>query len=87
MSVKPVVLIILDGWGINMQKEGNAIAAAKAPVYNQLLAECPHTQLLASGEAVGLPEGQMGNSEVGHLNLGRGQGGVPGFDAHQQGHP
>ncbi len=73
MSVKPVVLIILDGWGINREKEGNAIASANAPVYRSLLADCPHTQLLASGEAVGLPDGQMGNSEVGHLNLGAGR--------------
>jgi 2,3-bisphosphoglycerate-independent phosphoglycerate mutase len=73
MSAKPVVLIILDGWGINMQKEGNAIAAARTPVYTALLNDCPHTQLLASGEAVGLPDGQMGNSEVGHLNLGAGR--------------
>jgi 2,3-bisphosphoglycerate-independent phosphoglycerate mutase len=73
MSAKPVLLIILDGWGINHQKEGNAIALADAPVYNSLLRDYPNTQLQASGEAVGLPEGQMGNSEVGHLNLGAGR--------------
>jgi 2,3-bisphosphoglycerate-independent phosphoglycerate mutase len=73
MSAKPVVLIVLDGWGINMKKEGNAIAAAQAPVYTSLLRDYPHTQLKASGEAVGLPDGQMGNSEVGHLNLGAGR--------------
>ncbi len=73
MSNKPVVLIVLDGWGISRKNDGNAIASAKAPVYCGLLAECPHTELLAAGEAVGLPEGQMGNSEVGHLNLGAGR--------------
>lgn len=72
-SVKPVVLIVLDGWGVNTVKEGNAIATAKAPVYRSLLDDYPHTELQASGEAVGLPEGQMGNSEVGHLNLGAGR--------------
>jgi 2,3-bisphosphoglycerate-independent phosphoglycerate mutase len=73
MSGKRVLLIVLDGWGINKNKDGNAIAAAKAPVYTGLIAEYPHTELQASGEAVGLPEGQMGNSEVGHLNLGAGR--------------
>ncbi len=71
--VNPVVLIVLDGWGINTAREGNAIASAKAPVYHGLLRDYAHTQLQASGEAVGLPEGQMGNSEVGHLNLGAGR--------------
>jgi len=73
MSEKPVVLIVLDGWGVNSKKKGNAIAAAKAPIYSSLLADYPHTELQASGEAVGLPDGQMGNSEVGHLNLGAGR--------------
>jgi 2,3-bisphosphoglycerate-independent phosphoglycerate mutase len=73
MSDKPVVLVVLDGWGINMTKEGNAIASAHAPIYESLLRDWPHTQLRASGEAVGLPDGQMGNSEVGHLNLGAGR--------------
>jgi 2,3-bisphosphoglycerate-independent phosphoglycerate mutase len=73
MSDKPVVLIVLDGWGVNMHKEGNAIASAHAPVYNSLINEYPNTELKASGEAVGLPDGQMGNSEVGHLNLGAGR--------------
>jgi 2,3-bisphosphoglycerate-independent phosphoglycerate mutase len=71
--MKPVVLIVLDGWGINTTKEGNAIASAKAPVYQGLLRDYTHTELQASGEAVGLPDGQMGNSEVGHLNLGAGR--------------
>jgi len=73
MSSKRVLLMVLDGWGININKDGNAIAAAKAPVYTGLMNDYPHTELLASGEAVGLPEGQMGNSEVGHLNLGAGR--------------
>ncbi|MBI5043249.1 MAG: phosphoglycerate mutase (2,3-diphosphoglycerate-independent), partial [Nitrospirae bacterium] len=70
---RPVILTILDGWGINPKKEGNAIALAKLPVYNSLLKKYPHTVLDASGESVGLPEGQMGNSEVGHLNIGAGR--------------
>jgi 2,3-bisphosphoglycerate-independent phosphoglycerate mutase len=73
MTVKRVLLIVLDGWGVNMNKDGNAIAAAKAPVYQSLISDCPHTELEASGGAVGLPDGQMGNSEVGHLNLGAGR--------------
>jgi 2,3-bisphosphoglycerate-independent phosphoglycerate mutase len=73
MSDKPVVLIVLDGWGINKNTEENAISAAHAPVYDSLIKECPNTELRASGEAVGLPNGQMGNSEVGHLNLGAGR--------------
>jgi 2,3-bisphosphoglycerate-independent phosphoglycerate mutase len=73
MSDKRVVLIVLDGWGINTSNEGNPIASAHMPVYTSLLQDYPHTELDASGEAVGLPEGQMGNSEVGHLNLGAGR--------------
>lgn len=73
MAGKPVILIVLDGWGINLSKEGNAVAAARAPIYDSLLKNHPHTQLYASGEHVGLPDGQMGNSEVGHLNLGAGR--------------
>ncbi len=73
MSDTPVLLIVLDGWGINAEKKGNAIALARTPVYTSLLADYPHTELRASGEAVGLPDGQMGNSEVGHLNLGAGR--------------
>jgi 2,3-bisphosphoglycerate-independent phosphoglycerate mutase len=67
-----VALIILDGWGIAPDGPGNAISLADTPVFDRLWAEHPHTQLTAKGEAVGLPEGQMGNSEVGHLNLGAG---------------
>lgn len=70
---KPLMLIILDGWGISQEKEGNAEAQAKTPYYDTLLDTYPHTRLGASGEDVGLPEGQMGNSEVGHLNIGAGR--------------
>ena len=70
---KKVVLTILDGWGIRAQKDGNAIAAAATPNFEKLVREYPSTRLKASGEAVGLPEGQMGNSEVGHLNMGAGR--------------
>lgn len=73
MSSQRVVLLVLDGWGINTSREGNAIASAKTPVYTRVMREYPHAVLQASGEAVGLPEGQMGNSEVGHLNLGAGR--------------
>lgn len=73
MIAKPVILIVLDGWGISLSKEGNAVAAARAPIFDSLLKNHPHTRLFASGEHVGLPEGQMGNSEVGHLNLGAGR--------------
>jgi 2,3-bisphosphoglycerate-independent phosphoglycerate mutase len=69
----PLVLIVLDGWGIRPQRENNAIASARTPVYHELLARYPNTQLVASGEAVGLPAGQMGNSEVGHMNMGAGR--------------
>ena len=69
----PLVLVILDGWGISSHKEGNAILLGKTPVYNNLLKEYPRTQLLASGKHVGLPDNQKGNSEAGHLNLGAGR--------------
>lgn len=69
----PLMLIILDGWGINPRKEANAIALANTPTMDYLISSGPHTQLQASGESVGLPDGQMGNSEVGHLNLGAGR--------------
>lgn len=70
---KPVVLIILDGWGINQDYPGNAITQAATPFYDSLISEYPATTLRASGEAVGLPWGESGNSEVGHLNLGLGR--------------
>jgi len=68
-----VVLIVLDGWGYRAEREGNAIAMAKAPTWERLWSRQPKTLLEASGLAVGLPAGQMGNSEVGHLNLGAGR--------------
>ncbi len=73
VSVSPVVLIILDGWGYREQTDGNAIAVGKTPVMDSLWAAYPRTLIRASGKAVGLPEGQMGNSEVGHLNIGAGR--------------
>src|SRR5947209_2967407 len=66
----PFVLIVMDGWGINPRKEGNAIALAHTPHIDQIAQQWPHTSVKTSGEAVGLPEGQMGNSEVGHENIG-----------------
>ncbi len=70
---RPAVLMILDGWGINPECANNAVCQAKTPNLDQLFATRPHTQIRASGLNVGLPEGQMGNSEVGHLNLGAGR--------------
>src|SRR4051794_11659987 len=68
-----VVLVVLDGWGYRREREGNAIELASTPVWHRLWESYPRTLLDASGLAVGLPEGQMGNSEVGHLNLGAGR--------------
>ena len=73
MSKKPVVLMVLDGYGISEKTEGNAMALADTPVMDKRMAECPYVKGNASGEAVGLPEGQMGNSEVGHMNIGAGR--------------
>ncbi|AZS13212.1 2,3-bisphosphoglycerate-independent phosphoglycerate mutase [Paenibacillus lutimineralis] len=70
---KPVALIIMDGFGLRKEVEGNAVAQANKPNYDRYLKQYPNTTLTASGEAVGLPEGQMGNSEVGHLNIGAGR--------------
>ncbi|MGA2216335.1 MAG: 2,3-bisphosphoglycerate-independent phosphoglycerate mutase [Bryobacteraceae bacterium] len=72
-SKKPLVLTILDGWGYSAATEGNAIAAARKPTYDVLLREYPNTLVHTSGRYVGLPDGQMGNSEVGHLNIGAGR--------------
>lgn len=72
-SLKPVCLVVLDGWGIAPPGPGNAVTLADTPNLDSLFEEYPHTALKASGEAVGLPPGQMGNSEVGHLNLGAGR--------------
>ncbi len=73
MSKKPTVLMILDGFGLNPKKDGNAVAEAKKPNIDALMKECPFVEGQASGLAVGLPDGQMGNSEVGHLNMGAGR--------------
>ncbi len=73
MSKKPTVLMILDGYGLNEKTEGNAIAQAKTPVMDGLMKDYPYVKGYASGLAVGLPDGQMGNSEVGHLNMGAGR--------------
>ncbi|WP_426450615.1 2,3-bisphosphoglycerate-independent phosphoglycerate mutase [Paenibacillus sp. S-38] len=70
---KPVAVIILDGFGLRGDVQGNAVAQAKKPNYDRYWNQFPHTTLIACGEAVGLPEGQMGNSEVGHLNIGAGR--------------
>ena len=68
-----ILLAILDGWGYSNSKIGNAIYYAHTPNFDEYMARYPHTLLEASGEAVGLPAGQMGNSEVGHLNIGAGR--------------
>ncbi len=73
MSKKPTVLMILDGYGLNDKTEGNAVAQANTPVMDRLMKEYPYVKGFASGMAVGLPDGQMGNSEVGHLNMGAGR--------------
>jgi 2,3-bisphosphoglycerate-independent phosphoglycerate mutase len=73
MPKQPIVLTILDGWGYRPETHGNAIALARKPLYDKLLADYPNTLLRASDHYVGLPDGQMGNSEVGHLNLGAGR--------------
>jgi 2,3-bisphosphoglycerate-independent phosphoglycerate mutase len=70
---RPVALIILDGFGLAPEGPGNAVAAASTPSFDRFRRECPSTSLAASGKAVGLPEGQIGNSEVGHMNLGAGR--------------
>jgi 2,3-bisphosphoglycerate-independent phosphoglycerate mutase len=68
-----LVLVVLDGWGLREQREGNAIRLARTPTYTELIDRFPHSSLVASGEAVGLPAGQMGNSEVGHITMGAGR--------------
>lgn len=73
MSKKPTVLMILDGFGLNQNPKANAVAEAKKPNIDALMKECPFVEGQASGLAVGLPDGQMGNSEVGHLNMGAGR--------------
>lgn len=73
MAKTPVILTILDGWGHSTAVEGNAVRAANTPVFDSLIRDFPNTLIHTSGEAVGLPDGQMGNSEVGHLNIGSGR--------------
>jgi 2,3-bisphosphoglycerate-independent phosphoglycerate mutase len=73
MRPKPLILIILDGWGYSPKTEANAVALARKPTYDRLLREYPNTLIHTSGKYVGLPDGQMGNSEVGHLNIGAGR--------------
>jgi 2,3-bisphosphoglycerate-independent phosphoglycerate mutase len=73
MRPKPLVLVILDGWGFRAETKANAIALARKPTYDRLLREYPNTLIHTSGKFVGLPNGQMGNSEVGHLNIGAGR--------------
>ena len=70
--VRPLVLIVIDGWGVAPDGPANAVSLAKTPVMDDLWERCPHTTVEASGVHVGLPEGQIGNSEVGHLNIGAG---------------
>ena len=70
---KPIVLCILDGWGIAQDSPGNAITKANPTNFNSLWFSYPHTYLTTTGQAVGLPEGQVGSSEVGHINLGAGK--------------
>ncbi len=70
---KPVVLCILDGFGIREERENNAVKLANTPTFDRLIATGPHATLKTDGRAVGLPEGQMGNSEVGHTNIGAGR--------------
>jgi 2,3-bisphosphoglycerate-independent phosphoglycerate mutase len=70
---KPIVLTVLDGWGYRAETQGNAIALARKPAYDELLKKFPNTLIQTSGPFVGLPEGQMGNSEVGHMNMGAGR--------------
>ena len=87
MAKPMTALIILDGFGVNADAKGNAVAAAKTPHLDALFAKYPHTRLAASGLAVGLPEGQMGNSEVGHTEHRRRPHCVSGADPHHQIHP
>src|SRR5882757_481069 len=73
MPGKKVILVIMDGWGLGRQKSSDAIQHARVPFVSSLYKQYPNTTLVTCGEAVGLPDGQMGNSEVGHLNLGAGR--------------
>src|ERR1700751_2587445 len=70
---KPIVLTVLDGWGYRAETKGNAVALARKPTYDHLIQNFANTLIETSGPAVGLPDGQMGNSEVGHMNIGAGR--------------
>src|ERR1700712_2324182 len=72
-KTRPVMLVVLDGWGWREDPQDNAVRQAKTPNFDRLWASCPHALLRTSGANVGLPDGQMGNSEVGHLNIGAGR--------------
>ena len=88
MSKKPVLLCIMDGFGwVPNETYGNAVVAAKTPHLDALMAKYPMTTIDASGMAVGLPDGQMGNSEVGHTNMGGRPHRLPAADPHHQVHP
>src|SRR5260370_17520435 len=69
---KPIVLTVLDGWGYRAETKGNAIALARKPHYDRLIKDFPSTLIQTSGPAVGLPDGEVGNSEVGHMKIGAG---------------
>ena len=73
MTIKPLLLIILDGFGVSLEKEGNPLASANLPTFREIEQNFPFTALQASGGAVGLPGGEAGNSEVGHLTIGAGR--------------
>ena len=73
MNKKLVMLAILDGWGINEREDGNAVKLAKTPNLDAIMKQYPHTVMHTSGLNVGLPDGQMGTSEVGHMNIGAGR--------------
>src|SRR5215204_1240751 len=73
MDGKKVILVIMDGWGLGKTKSADAIQNAHTPFVSSLYSQYPNTTLITCGEAVGLPDGQMGNSEVGHLNIGAGR--------------
>ena len=83
---KPVVLCILDGWGLSDDTTANAPHLAHTPTFDAIMAEGPHAQLITHGPDVGLPSGQMGNSEVGHTNIGAGRVGGDGSGADRSGH-
>src|SRR5271165_2072723 len=72
-AIRPVMLVVMDGWGWREEEADNAVRLARTPTFDRLWATCPHAFLRTSGLDVGLPPGQMGNSEVGHLNIGAGR--------------